>query len=474
MTEINQNNIKNLINKMDDIKINENKTINNTVKNKTVDITNDKEKPVLTFHYNKDLPQPSEERLQYLREQFKKLQAIPLPEQRTDEWYEMRKNKITASDWAAALGKNPYSYRNKLIRAKCGEQQSFYGGHMQHGVKYEPVATNIYECRNNTPIIEFGLIPHPKIDYLGASPDGITADGVMLEIKCPPKRVITGEPPLYYWIQVQGQLEVCELDRCDFLECKIIEYETTDEVNIEPVEQYFNDNYNGDYHYNNLGLEKGIVLVFMHRTTHALSYEYSKLGINYEEFDKWREEVCRRVLEEDDMLYYETSFWKLTEISNVPIYRDKEWFDGNLPELKRFWDDVLHYREVGIEEIKPKPRKKKTPVKEIFIDTNISDFNGISGANFTTDNLDLSKFKTQSFFSDTPVPVSNNNNDSYNSNNSSGDEYVDKFKKQSFFSDDTGGGDTNEDKKKIVKIKIKKSKKPVSDLGDFGSKSFFS
>ena len=107
----------------------------------------------------------------------------------------MRKNKITASDWAAALGKNPYSYRNKLIRAKCGEQQSFYGGHMQHGVKYEPVATNIYECRNNTPIIEFGLIPHPKIDYLGASPDGITADGVMLEIKCPPKRVITGFIP---------------------------------------------------------------------------------------------------------------------------------------------------------------------------------------------------------------------------------------------------------------------------------------
>ena len=68
--------------------------------------------------------------------------------------------------------------------------------------------------------------------------------------------------------------------------------------------------------------------------------------------------------------------------------------------------------------------------------------------------------------------MSNNNNDSYNSNNSSEDEDVDKFKKQSFFSDDMDSKEVG--KEKIVKIKIKKSKPPVSDLGEFGSKSFFS
>ena len=38
----------------------------------------------------------------------------------------------------------------------------------------------------------------------------------MLEIKCPTKRPITGFIPEYYHYQVQGQLEVCNLNYCDF------------------------------------------------------------------------------------------------------------------------------------------------------------------------------------------------------------------------------------------------------------------
>ena len=46
----------------------------------------------------------------------------------------------------------------------------------------------------------------------------------MLEIKCPPKRQFTDEVPLHYWMQMQGQLEVCDLEECDFLQVKIEEY----------------------------------------------------------------------------------------------------------------------------------------------------------------------------------------------------------------------------------------------------------
>ena len=46
-----------------------------------------------------------------------------------------------------------------------------------------------------------------SIEYLAASPDGITPDGVMLEIKCPLSREIKGIPPIYYWQQMQQQLD---------------------------------------------------------------------------------------------------------------------------------------------------------------------------------------------------------------------------------------------------------------------------
>ena len=49
----------------------------------------------------------------------------------------------------------------------------------------------------------------------------------MLEIKCVWSRIINGIPKNDYWMQVQLQLAVCNLEFCDFLECFI--EETTDE-----------------------------------------------------------------------------------------------------------------------------------------------------------------------------------------------------------------------------------------------------
>ena len=343
----------------------------------------------LKFNHNFDIPSPSPERLLFLQNQVIKLSNINQPVQRSDDWYKMRENKLTASDWATALNKNPYSTRKNLLRSKCGEKTNFFGGHMKHGVKYEPVANLIYEFRNKLKIIDFGLLPHPTIDFLGASPDGITTDGVMVEIKCPPKREITGDPPLYYWMQVQGQLEVCELDRCDFLECKIEEY-TEDE--------YFNDNFVDDKFYNNLGMEKGIVIVFMRKSDTELVFEYSKLGINKADFLLWTDEVKNCKLLDTNLIFVEYTFWKLTKISCVPIYRDQSWFKSILPDLQKFWDDVLHYRKIGTTELQPKPRKKKNS-NELFIDTHIEDFQNNSESYNTIINYnDKSKFKNVCLF----------------------------------------------------------------------------
>ena len=95
------------------------------------------------------------------------------------------------------------------------------------GIKYEPIAVKIYEKLKKTKVNEIGLIEHPKIKWLGASPDGILNCGKLLEIKCVWKRRLKEkdvEP--YIWIQIQIQLECCDLDVCDLFECKFIEYKT--------------------------------------------------------------------------------------------------------------------------------------------------------------------------------------------------------------------------------------------------------
>ena len=345
----------------------------------------------LKFYKNEECKPVSEERLVYLRNQFKHLQNEPQPEQRTTPWYEMRNGMLTASDWGVMLGDNPYSNPNDLILKKCGHEKPFkVGPAILWGVKYEEVAVQIYEHRNNVNVVEFGLIQHPTIKYLGASPDGITKDGVMLEIKCPKSRKITGVPPRYYFDQVQGQLEVCELDRCDFLECKLAEYEDVDE--------YYRDNFNGDYFYNSHGHEKGVLAEFFNLEDKSLKFEYGPLGVGKEEVDKWEAEITKKYESNKKFAYIGLCFWYLIEVSCIPIYRDQVWFADAKIQLEAFWNKILHYRENGVEELlvkKPSKRSLKKS-KQIFVDTAIDNFMG----NMDTDPLFEDINKKECLFTD--------------------------------------------------------------------------
>lgn len=332
----------------------------------------------LKFYSNEELPKPTETRLQYLREQVCRLMEIPQPEQRSAEWYEFRDSMLTASDWGTILGMNPYSNSNSLLLKKCGKDVPFpSNAAIDWGVKYEEVAVKIYERRNEVEILEFGCIRHPTIDYLGASPDGISRDGIMLEIKCPSKREITGVIPKYYWCQVQAQLEVCELDRCDFLECNLKEYEGGQE-------EYLNDNFNGDYTKNSYGMEKGVLLTFYNKITKKNNFCYGPLCLGSKELiEEWIVENKERFLEENpDCLFMCVDYWYLMEISCIPIYRNQEWFHEALIPLTEFWKSILYWRSEGYEKLdeklkleKEEKRKNKKPKNEtIFFDSNINDF----------------------------------------------------------------------------------------------------
>ena len=319
----------------------------------------------LKFHLDKHLPKANALKLRYLRDQVSYLKTLPQHEQKSDEWYAMRLTMLSASDWGTILGDNHYAKPDSVLLKKCGEESYFPQAAlkaMAWGNKYEDVAISIYEHRNSTKVYEFGCIRHPDINFLGASPDGITNDGVMLEIKCPTSRKITGTPPRYYWCQVQGQLEVCDLDRCDFLECKLKEY--------DDEEEYLNDHYENNQQLNKFGHEKGVIAAFYIVSQDKYKYYYSPVNILGQELEDWKkwikeEHEVKSKNVKDRIIFYSYDYWYLEEVSCVPIFRNAEWFNDAKFKLEDFWEEVCYYREMGLEFLKNTLNEEKEEKRKI-------------------------------------------------------------------------------------------------------------
>ena len=92
---------------------------------------------------------------------------------------------------------------------------------VKHGRRYEPEAVAYYEQMEGELCVPFGLKMHDEIPWLGASPDGITASGVVLEVKCPYTRPITPvKRAQEHHAQLQITMEVFDLDHLDFVQYK--------------------------------------------------------------------------------------------------------------------------------------------------------------------------------------------------------------------------------------------------------------
>ena len=153
----------------------------------------------------------TEEQINIWKSKVLELKQLPQYEQRSNEWYKQREECISASDIASAIGESKYGRKNDIILQKCGHPSSFKGNiYTLHGQKYEDIAIALYEKIYNVKVHEFGLIPHgfikshskKRIPFIGASPDGITDEGIMVEIKCPMRRkikTITLQRQIHYW-----------------------------------------------------------------------------------------------------------------------------------------------------------------------------------------------------------------------------------------------------------------------------------
>ena len=147
------------------------------------------------------------------------------PAQRTEEWYKLRDNHLTASAVATALGVNKYEKPESLILTKCGHNEFKGNAITEWGNIHEDEARKLYEEMYDEKVHELGILPHPDIDFLAGSPDGVTESGRLVEIKCPARRKITNEVPEHYMPQIQLLLEIMDLEVCDFIQYRPVDGE---------------------------------------------------------------------------------------------------------------------------------------------------------------------------------------------------------------------------------------------------------
>jgi putative phage-type endonuclease len=291
------------------------------------------------------------------------LREIPQPQQRTPEWYQFRWNLITASNaWKAFESQSTI---NQLIYEKCQPIKKFDDNNgddvkmvntnssLHWGQKFEPLSVLIYEHKYKTTVEDFGCIQHPTYKFIGASPDGINVDkngdryGRMLEIKNVVSRDINGIPKKEYWVQMQLQMEVCDLDECDFLETKFTEYD-------------------GYYAYENDVSEKmkGIIIYF-HTKDGKPFYVYKPLTIvEDKDVTKWEEDtITLYQSEEYKYIFMKFIYWKLEVFSCVLVLRNKEWFKNNIPQLEKVWKIIEQERVSGYEHRAPNKKIKKEALK---------------------------------------------------------------------------------------------------------------
>ncbi len=156
-------------------------------------------------------------------------------------WHEQRLGRLTASSFHDIFVRK--SNYDSLIKQLLSKKDISHIPAIQWGVEHEDQAREAYTLKVTDQHEKFqcsqvGLVINTNYPHLGASPDGYVTCNCcghgLIEIKCP-FSIKDGEPHLLqdkkgsfmdkkglikshkYYTQVQGQLEVCERNYCDFI-----------------------------------------------------------------------------------------------------------------------------------------------------------------------------------------------------------------------------------------------------------------
>jgi putative phage-type endonuclease len=306
-------------------------------------------------YYTYDIINKRLDSIKNYRRELNVLLQLPLMKQRSDEWFEARKTRLTASDLYDAVKGGNISIKLAKKKANIITDNINYNAipALKWGTMFEPMATRCYSQKmNNINIHDFGLICDVNNKHFGASPDGINELGIMLEIKCPySRKIIDGVIPDKYKMQIQGQLAVCKLKECDYIECIF--------KSIENKEDYLEL---GDTTVNH-----GIIAEFYNSKGEYVYY--------YSEANKTPIECIEDIVNNDTycnndrnnipditsnnqgkLKFSKYTYWKLDEmIIQRVIFKSDEW-ETIIPKINTFWEKVEEYKmlpiEIGIKKYK--------------------------------------------------------------------------------------------------------------------------
>ncbi len=271
--------------------------------------------------------------------------------QRTPEWYAESMNLLTASE----LGNLFKSPRTRALMVMSKVQPSGHSSSaapvdssfmtaFDWGIRFEPVVKMLYERRYQSVVEEAGRIRHASLARIAASPDGIVAKGPragrLLEIKCPVTRIPDETVPDDYYAQMQQQMEVCDLDMCDYVEVKFrAPYSSAAPMEFAgPVAE-------GMF---------GVIWRLQREDESGIPksrYLYDEPGLLAEEPDAGRllegEVVMERVL------------WEVVTWNETTVHRNRAYWAAAMPKIDAFWEDVAAARRG--EFVVPEARVRRKP-----------------------------------------------------------------------------------------------------------------
>ena len=301
-----------------------------------IDIYNDIE---MDLNIDIDIINKRVEDITKYRRVLKKLVNRPIMKQRTVEWFEARKNRLTASDLADAIKDTKVSDTIAKKKANIIKDNINYNAikALKWGTMFEPMATRIYsQINNNIHIFDFGLICDEKNEHFGASPDGINELGIMVEIKCPySRKIINDYIPDKYKLQIQGQLAVCNLKECDYVECKFVDLEES---------MYIEE-------FRDISINHGIIAEYITKTGEYY-YIYSDSNLKSDEAIDNIYSKIERFNSDNKYEFIKLNYWKLEEINTQRVhFDDNEWININ-DKINIFWEKVENYKKQPIEKFK--------------------------------------------------------------------------------------------------------------------------
>jgi hypothetical protein len=268
----------------------------------------------------------------------------PQTAQHSADWYSQRRNRLTASEFNQILdGRRGALLRQKVapvvegaatdrpfaspvgIAQSDGDMNATTWGH-----RFESVVRDIYEQELAGPGSvndSLGRFTHARIPWISASPDGIVTKGPLagrlLEIKAPKTRQPGDFVPPEYYVQMQIQMEVCDVDVVDFVEAQFAQRPVA-ALTAEDKKAIKKASWKGR--------------IEVRGTLENPTYRYTKAVEDLED---------AIFPDETDAPLLEQTVWWLVGWYPRTVLRNKIWWHTiGWPNAELFWAEVLSLREV--------------------------------------------------------------------------------------------------------------------------------